>query len=67
MFLLMRFTKNSESTVYSFEFQNTATVEANIMNRDQTAPSLIWVYIVCSIGHQFTEAVDIADVNCREW
>ena len=26
--------------------------EANTMNPDQTAPSLIWVHIVCNIGKE---------------
>ena len=42
-------------------------MEANTIDPDLTAPSLIWVYIVCNIGYQSTSAEEQADDYCFEW
>ena len=43
---------------------NTFTREANTINPDQTAPSLLWVHTVCNIGLKSTSADEKVGYNC---
>ena len=42
-------------------------MEANNLNLDQTARSLIWVHIVCNLGYLRTEAYGRADDKSCDW
>ena len=56
--------------IYSNVLKIYFITDANTMNPDQTAPkgsNLIWVHIVCNIGHKNTKPEERADDDHHEY